>query len=47
MRSEADHNFYYKNSNIKIVILMLYVDDLLLTRSDASMLTNIELQLEK
>jgi hypothetical protein len=46
-KSEANHNLYYKNSNIGVVILMLYVDDLLLTGSDATMLTKIKLQLEK
>jgi hypothetical protein len=47
MRSEVDHNLYYKNSNTRIVILVLYIDDLLLIRSDATMLTKIKLQLEE
>jgi hypothetical protein len=47
MRSEVDHNLYYKNSNTIVVIFVLYVDDLLLTWSDAAMLINIELQLEE
>jgi hypothetical protein len=47
MRNEANHNLYYKNSNTRVVILVLYVDDLLLIGSDATMLTKIELQLEE
>jgi hypothetical protein len=47
MRSEVDHNLFYKNSNTRVVIFVLYVDDLLLTGSDATMLTKIELQLEE
>jgi hypothetical protein len=47
MRSEADHDLYYKNSNTRIMILMLSIDDLLLTKSDATMLTKIKLQLEE
>jgi len=47
MRSEVDHNLYYKNSNIGVMIFVLYVDDLFLTGSDATMLTKIELQLEE
>jgi hypothetical protein len=47
MKNEVDHNLYYKNSNTIVVIFVLYVDDLLLTWSDAAMLINIELQLEE
>jgi hypothetical protein len=46
MKSEADHNLY-KNSNPRVVILVLYVDDLLLIRSDATMLKINKLQLEE
>jgi hypothetical protein len=45
--SEADHNLYYKNSNTRVMILVLYVDDLLLMGSDATMLRKIKLQLEE
>jgi hypothetical protein len=45
--SEVDHNLYYKNSNIGVMIFVLYVDDLFLTGSDATMSTKIELQLEE
>jgi hypothetical protein len=47
MRNEIDHNLYYKNSNTRVMIFVLYVDDLLLTESDVAMLTKIELQLEE
>jgi hypothetical protein len=47
MRNEANHNLYYKNPNTRVMILVLYVDDLLLIESDATMLTKIELQLEE
>ncbi len=47
MRTEIDHNLYYTNSNTRVVMFMLYVDDLLLTGSDAAMLTKIKLQLEE
>jgi hypothetical protein len=43
MKSETNHNLYYRNSNIGIVILVLYVDDLLLIRNDVAMLTKIKL----
>ncbi len=47
LMSEVDHNLYYKNSNIGVMIFVLYVDDLFLTGSDATMSTKIELQLEE
>jgi hypothetical protein len=47
LMSEANHNLYYKNSNIRVMILMLYIDDLLLIGSDATMLRKINLQLEE
>lgn len=33
MRSDHDHNMYYKTKNGNILILLLYVDDLLLTEN--------------
>jgi hypothetical protein len=47
MRNEVDHNLYCTNSNTRVVMFALYVDDLLLTGSDAAMLINIKLQLEE
>jgi hypothetical protein len=47
MKNEVDHNLYYKNSNIGVVIFMLYIDDFLLIGSDVAMLTKIKLQLEE
>lgn len=35
-RNEVDYNLYYMKKGIKIVILLLYVDDLLLIGSDAT-----------
>jgi hypothetical protein len=43
MKNEADYNLYYKNSNTRVVILMLYVDDLLLIENDVTMLRKIKL----
>jgi hypothetical protein len=36
-------NIYYKNSNIGLMIFVLYIDDLLLIKSDVAMLTKIKL----
>ena len=33
-RSQADHSVFFKKTRIGIVILVVYVDDIVITRSD-------------
>ena len=33
-KSKSDHSFFYKNSNSAIILLVVYVDDIVITRSD-------------
>ena len=46
-KSEYEHAVYYKNSNESIMIVGLYVDDLLLTRSNEENLKKFKLELMK
>lgn len=45
MRSEADHNLYFLHNQGKIVILLLFVDDLLVTGNDPEMISAVKQQL--
>jgi len=45
-RNKLDHNLYYRNENGKCVILVLYVDDLLITRSDTLGIKKLQSHLE-
>jgi len=47
MRNEIDHNLYCKNSNPRVMIFMLYIDDLLLIENDVTMLKKVKVQLEE
>lgn len=45
-RSDVDHNLYYLKSNDKIVILILYVDDLLLNKDHEEKINQLKEQLK-
>jgi CRISPR/Cas system-associated protein Cas5 (RAMP superfamily) len=48
LKNNFDHNLYYNVSNERFyVVLILYVDDVLLTRNDIPKLIQIEEELEK
>ena len=34
-KSKSDHSVFYKNSNSNIILLVVYVDDIVITRSDS------------
>ena len=34
-KSKSDHSVFYKNSNSGIILLVVYVDDIVITRSDS------------
>ena len=33
-KSKSDHSVFYRNSNFGVILLVLYVDDIVITRSD-------------
>ena len=45
-RSECDPNLYYLRQNSKLTILLLYVDDLLITGDDAQAIINLKEKLQ-
>ena len=46
-RSECDPNLYYLRQNNKLVILLLYVDDLLITGDDEQAIINLKEKLQQ
>ena len=34
-KSKSDHSFFYKNFSFGIILLMVYVDDIIITGSDS------------
>ena len=46
-RSHFDHNFYTKKERNHLIILVLYVDDLILTSSDPKLLTHVKSSLKQ
>ena len=34
-KSKSDHSIFYKNSNSGIILLVVYVDDIVITGSDS------------
>jgi hypothetical protein len=46
-RFHSDHNVYTKKSRIHLIILVLYVDELILTGSDSKLLNHVKTSLKK
>ena len=39
-KSKSDHSVFYKNSNSSIIMLVVYVDDIVITRSDSKVFSS-------
>ena len=40
--SKSDHSVFYKNSNSSIILLVVYVDDIVITRSDSKGISSLK-----
>ena len=41
-KSKSDHSVFYKNSSSYIILLVVYVDDIIITRSDSKGILSLE-----
>ena len=45
-KSKSDHSVFYKNSNSGIILLVVYVDDIVITRSDSKGISSLKFFLQ-
>ena len=41
-KSKSDHSAFYRNSNSGIILLVVYVDDIVITRSDSKCISSFK-----
>ena len=45
-KSKSDHSVFYRNSSSGIILLVVYVDDIVITRSDSKSISSLKLFLQ-
>ena len=41
-KSKSDHSVFYRNSNLDNILLVVYVDDIVITRSDSKDISSLK-----